>query len=187
MTIPPERLDCRTVLVVGGARSGKSRHAQALADGSGLAKVFVATAEALDEEMRDRIARHRADRDAGWRTREEPLELSLALRQEVAPGKIVLVDCLTLWLSNLMQAARDLDREIAELKASIAAVNGPAIFVTNEVGLGLAPMTPLGREFRDWQGRLNAEIAAVADVVVAMTAGLPTVVKPAPRPRLAFR
>jgi adenosylcobinamide kinase/adenosylcobinamide-phosphate guanylyltransferase len=184
---PTRTLACRVALVIGGARSGKSRYAQALADGSGLAKVFVATAEGLDDEMRARIARHRADRDDAWRTREEPLELSLALRQEAAPGRIVLVDCLTLWLSNLMHASRPLEGEIAELKAVVGALNGPAIFVTNEVGLGLAPMTALGREFRDLQGRLNAEIAAVADVVVAMTAGLPVVVKPAPRPALVFK
>jgi adenosylcobinamide kinase/adenosylcobinamide-phosphate guanylyltransferase len=187
MPIPPAEFACRKVLVIGGARSGKSRHAQALADGSGLAKLFLATAEGLDDEMRERISRHRADRDEAWRTREEPLELSLALREEAAPGKIVLVDCLTLWLSNLMHAGRKIDREIADLKAAVAALQGPAILVTNEVGLGLAPMTPLGRAFRDWQGRLNAEIADAADVVVAMTAGLPTIVKPAPRPGLVFR
>jgi len=187
MTPSSEKLACRAALVIGGARSGKSRHAQGLADRSGLAKLFLATAEGLDEEMRQRIARHRADRDEGWRTREEPLELVAALGQEAAPGRIVLVDCLTLWLANLMQAGRELEREIEALKAAVAGLEGPVILVTNEVGLGLAPMTPLGREFRDWQGRLNAEIAEAADVVVAMTAGLPLVVKPAPRPALAFR
>ena len=186
MTAAPETLACRVALILGGARSGKSRHAQRLADGSGLAKVFLATAEGLDDEMRERIARHRADRDGGWRTREEPLELVAALKEEAAPGKIVLVDCLTLWLSNVMHTARPTEREIAELKAAVAGLRGPAILVSNEVGLGLAPTTPLGRAFRDWQGRLNAEIADVADVVVAMTAGLPVVVKPAPRPGLVF-
>ena len=187
MTAAPETLACRVALILGGARSGKSRHAQRLADGSGLAKVFLATAEGLDDEMRERIARHRADRDEDWRTREEPLELAAALRREAAPGKIVLVDCLTLWLSNLMHAERDPEAEIRGLKAAITGLDGPAIFVTNEVGLGLAPMTPMGRAFRDWQGRLNAEVAEVVEVVVAMTAGLPAVVKPARRPGLVFR
>jgi len=186
MTPPPEPLSCRTALILGGARSGKSRHAQTLAETSGLTKVFIATAQGLDDEMRERIARHRADRGEGWRTREEPLDLIAALRAEAAADRIALVDCLTLWLSNLMHAGRSPEDEIAELKATLAALAGPAILVSNEVGLGIAPATPLGRQFRDWQGRLNAEVAAVADVVVAMTAGLPVIVKPAPRPALVF-
>ena len=114
------------------------------------------------------------------------MELARALSEETAPGRVVVVDCLTLWLSNLMHAGRSAQAEIAALTAELARLAGPAILVTNEVGLGIAPMTPLGREFRDWQGRLNSEVAAVADAVVVMTAGLPRLVKPAPFPDLRF-
>ena len=179
-------LEARVVLVLGGARSGKSRHAQALAEASGRAPTFLATAEGLDDEMRARIRRHRDDRGPIWRTREEPLDLAGALLEEVGAGRIALVDCLTLWLSNLMHAGRAPETEIAGLVAALARVSGPAILVSNEVGLGIAPMTPLGREFRDWQGRLNSEVARAADVVIAMTAGLPRLVKPAPIPPLRF-
>jgi adenosylcobinamide kinase/adenosylcobinamide-phosphate guanylyltransferase len=172
--------------VIGGARSGKSRYAQALAEGSGLQRVFVATAEALDDEMSERIARHRADRDASWRTREEPRELVRALAEEASPARVVLVDCLTLWLTNVWLAGEPIAERIAELKAAVGNLAGPAIFVSNEVGLGVAPATTLGRDFRDLQGRLNADLAATADVVISMTAGLPMLVKPAPAPRLQF-
>ena len=137
-----------------------------------------------DPEMEDRVARHRKQRPAHWTTIENRFDLKVLFQEK--RNSLILVDCLTLWLSNLMHAGRSLEREIADLKAAIVALDGPAILVSNEVGLGLAPMTPLGREFRDWQGRLNAEIAEVADVVVAMTAGLPGVVKPAPRLGLVF-
>jgi adenosylcobinamide kinase / adenosylcobinamide-phosphate guanylyltransferase len=185
--IPPLPVfDCRIALVIGGARSGKSRYAQALAEASARELVFVATAEALDDEMGDRIRRHREDRGDLWRTREEPLELAKALAEETAPGRVALVDCLTLWLSNLMHAGRSPEREIESLVAVLRGLAGPAILVSNEVGLGVAPMTPLGRAFRDWQGRLNSEVAAAADAVVAMTAGLPRLAKPAPAPYLRF-
>ncbi len=186
MTAPPALLECRVALVLGGARSGKSRHGQALAERSGRERVFLATAQALDDEMRERIRRHREDRDESWRTREEPLDLVGALREEAAPARIVLVDCLTLWLSNLMHAGRSPEDEIAALTQALTKLRGPTILVSNEVGLGLAPMTPLGRDFRDWQGRLNSEVAGVADVVVAMNAGLPSLLKPAPMPELHF-
>jgi adenosylcobinamide kinase/adenosylcobinamide-phosphate guanylyltransferase len=186
MMSPSPVLDCRIVLVLGGARSGKSRYAQALAEASGREPLFVATAEALDDEMADRIRRHREDRGGAWRTREEPLELTRVLGEEAAPRRVALVDCLTLWLSNLMCAGRSPQREIELLVKTLGRLAGPAILVSNEVGLGIAPMTPLGREFRDWQGRLNSEVAAVADVVVAMTAGIPRLAKPAPSPNLRF-
>ena len=186
MIFPSPVLDCRIVLVIGGARSGKSRYAQALAEASGRERLFIATAEALDDEMRDRIRRHQEDRRERWRTREEPLELAKVLAGEAAPERVALVDCLTLWLSNLMHAGRSPEREIESLIATLGRLGGPAILVSNEVGLGIAPMTPLGRVFRDWQGRLNSEVAGVADVVVAMTAGLPRLAKPAPAPNLRF-
>ena len=177
-------IPCRSALILGGARSGKSRYAQTLAEQSSKARVFIATAEALDEEMAARIARHRADRDAYWLTREAPLDLVEALGEEARAGRVALVDCLTLWLCNLMHAGRSPEREIARLAEAVRGLAGPALMVSNEVGLGIAPTTPLGRDFRDWQGRLNAEIAAAADVVVVMMAGLPRLVKPAPPPRL---
>lgn len=185
MTSPSTNsLDCRAVLVLGGARSGKSRYAQTLAEEACAERLYLATAEAGDDEMAERIARHRADRGAGWTTREEPLELRAALRAEARPGRIVLVDCLTLWLSNILFAGRDLTREIADLATEIGRLEGPAIFVSNEVGLGIAPATPLGREFRDWQGRANQAVAEACGAVVFVAAGLPTLFKPAPPPNL---
>ena len=182
MTQPP--IPCRTALVLGGARSGKSRYAQALAESFVGEWVFVATAQALDEEMAERIARHRQDRDARWRTREEALDLVAVLRAEARPGRVVVVDCLTLWLSNLMHARRSAEAEVAGLAAAVVTLEAPAIFVSNEVGLGIAPAHALGREFRDVQGRANAALAGVCDVVVSMNAGLPVLVKPGPRPNL---
>lgn len=186
MTASPPSLECRVALVLGGARSGKSRYGQALAEHSGRDLLFIATAQALDDEMGDRIRRHREERGESWRTREEPLDLTRALHEETVPGRIALVDCLTLWLSNLMHAGRAPEDEIAALAEASLSLRGPVIFVSNEVGLGVAPMTPLGREFRDWQGRLNSEIARVADVVIAVNAGLPSLIKPAPAPVLRF-
>ena len=179
---PP--IDCRAVLVLGGARSGKSRYAQALAEESRSRRLFLATAEAGDDEMADRIARHRSDRGDGWSTREEPLELTNALRAEATPDRIVLVDCLTFWLGNLMFAGRAVARETADLAREIGRLAGPVVFVSNEVGSGVVPATALGREFRDWQGRVNQEIAAACGAVVLVTAGLPILLKPAPRPIL---
>lgn len=180
-------IDCRTVLVLGGARSGKSRYAQALAEAAKPQRLFVATAEPGDAEMAARIARHQADRGAGWRTREAPLELSAALRAEARQDRAVLVDCVTLWLSNLMFAGRDLSAEISILAKEIREIRGPVILVSNEVGLGIVPESPLGREFRDWQGRANQELAKVCDAVAFLAAGLPILLKPAPSPNLRLR
>ena len=162
-----------TTLVLGGARSGKSAYAERLVRESGLASHYIATGEAGDGEMAERIAHHRARRGAGWTTREEPLRLVAALREEARPDRAVLVDCLTLWLSNLLFAERDLDAETAALCEALAALPGPVVFVTNEVGMGLVPDTPLGRRFRDAQGRLNQAVAAVVPSVVFVAAGLP--------------
>ena len=151
----PQFIEARSVFVLGGARSGKSAYAQGLAERAAPERVYLATAQAGDAEMAARIARHRADRGGGWTTVEEPLALAEALAAAARPGRAVLVDCLTLWLSNLMLAGRDIGAEIAQLAGSIAALEGPAVLVSNEVGLGLVPETKLGREFRDWQGRAN--------------------------------
>ena len=177
-------IPCRSVLVIGGARSGKSRYAQALAESTSAHRLFLATAEAGDKEMSARIARHRADRGLGWETREEPLDLVGALRAEARPGRVVLVDCLTLWLSNMMFAERDLAAEVARLAAETLDLPSPVVFVSNEVGHGIAPATALGRTFRDEQGRANQEIAAACGAVVFVTAGLPALIKPAPLPDL---
>ncbi len=175
----------RAVLVLGGARSGKSAYAQAMAEAASPDRLYLATAEAGDDEMADRIARHRRARGEGWTTREEPLALAAALAAEARPGRIVLVDCLTLWITNLMLAGRDVEAEVARLAEAIGALAGPAVLVSNEVGLGLVPETPLGRDFRDLQGRTNATMARACDAVVFLAAGLPTLLKPAPA--LAWR
>ncbi|MGD9870580.1 MAG: bifunctional adenosylcobinamide kinase/adenosylcobinamide-phosphate guanylyltransferase [Thauera sp.] len=176
-------------LILGGARSGKSREAERRAATSALAVTVIATAEALDDEMAARIRRHQDDRPAGWRTVEAPVALADALRAEAAPERCIIVDCLTLWLTNLLAdahtlpagaAAEDLPlfrRERDALLAALPSLRGRIIFVANEVGLGLVPETPLGRLFRDEAGRLNQAVAALCPRVVFVAAGLPLVLK----------
>lgn len=139
--------------------------------------LYLATAEAGDDEMHDRIQRHRARRGPCWTTIEEPLELAACLRRHARADRPILVDCLTLWLSNLLGAGRDIDGHARQLVADLAHVAGPVIFVANEVGLGLVPETPLGRVFRDHAGWLNQHVAAAAERVVFVAAGLPLVLK----------
>jgi adenosylcobinamide kinase / adenosylcobinamide-phosphate guanylyltransferase len=170
----------RRVLVLGGARSGKSRTAQAIAEAASVNRTYIATAQAFDEEMRERIGRHRSERDGSWRTQEAPLELPEAIRAHAGPGKVVLVDCLTLWLSNLLLAERDADREAEHLVRAVGEAAGPLVLVSNEVGHGIVPATPLGRLFRDGQGRLNQRLAEACDAVVFVAAGCPVLIKPAP-------
>jgi adenosylcobinamide kinase/adenosylcobinamide-phosphate guanylyltransferase len=164
-------------LILGGARSGKSRHAEALVMGAASAGTYVATAEAGDAEMAERIAHHRARRGAFWRTVEEPLDLAGMIGAHGEPERPILVDCLTLWLSNLMGANRVVEHETETLGAALREARGPVVLVANEVGMGLVPETPLGREFRDAAGRLNQQVAALADRVVFIAAGLPLVLK----------
>ncbi|HKH81678.1 MAG TPA: bifunctional adenosylcobinamide kinase/adenosylcobinamide-phosphate guanylyltransferase [Methylovirgula sp.] len=178
-------LDLRSLLIIGGARSGKSRFGQTCAEQSGKKPVLIATAEPGDAEMAARIAAHRAARGSRWQVVEERIELVHALCREAAEDKVLLVDCLTLWLSNLMLLGRDPEAEGALLAQSIERLAGPAIFVSNEVGLGIVPENELGRRFRDAQGRLNQRIAATCAAVVLVAAGLPVIVKPAPH--VAFR
>lgn len=170
----------RSALILGGARSGKSRFAQATVEAASKQRVFIATAQAFDDEMQERISRHQADRDAHWKTREANLDLVDAIRSEVGPNRAVLVDCLTLWLSNLLLAGKDPDHEIDGLIETIAFATGPLVLVSNEVGQGIVPATPLGRLFRDAQGRLNQRVAQAVQAVVFVTAGCPTLLKPAP-------
>lgn len=163
----------RTTLVLGGARSGKSAFAEQLVAETRATRVYLATATAGDDEMRDRIAHHRARRGDGWRTVEEPLTLVDALTREDRIGTAILVDCLTLWLSNLMHADKDVEAETRQLAALLRDAQGNIVLVSNEVGLGLVPETALGRTFRDAQGRLNQAIAAAVTNVAFITAGLP--------------
>ena len=177
----------RLVLVLGGARSGKSRYAQQLAESLPGPHVFLATCPRSDDpEMLARIARHQADRAGrGWQTLEEPLDLAAAFHS-VAPGSVVLVDCLTLWTSNLMFDAEQRGASFAEddmaavcaatLSAARAAA-GAIIFVSNEVGLGIVPDNALARAFRDLAGRCNQAVASAADDVVFMVSGLPLTLK----------
>jgi len=165
-------------LVLGGARSGKSRYAEELALSRPPPRLYLATAESRDDEMAGRIREHRRRRGDHWQTLEEPLDLPGALaRHGVAPGATLLVDCLTLWLSNLMGAGRDVDAATAALVAACGAVQGHVIFVSNEVGLGIVPDNPLARAFRDHAGRLHQAVAARAQRVVFVAAGLPLVLK----------
>lgn len=168
------------LFVLGGARSGKSAYAEARARGTGLEPVYLATAQAFDEEMQDRVNRHRADRAAdGWTTIEEPLALADTITAERAASRVLLVDCLTLWVSNLMMAERDIDRETDRLIATLAnEQTGKVIFVSNETGLGIVPDNAMARAFRDHAGRLNQRIAAIAEEVVFVAAGLPLTLKP---------
>ena len=166
-------------LVLGGARSGKSRYAEGL-----IAALpppwkppwnYVATAEPGDAEMAERIAAHRARRGTAWQTIEAPRDLVGSLQSR--HGTPVLIDCLTLWLSNLVLGAADIDTEITCFEHALAAVEAPVVMVANEVGYGLVPDYPLGRRFRDLQGMLNQRLAARADRVVLVVAGLPLALK----------
>jgi len=164
-------------LVLGGARSGKSRYAERLVENAASGGTYCATAEAGDAEMAARIAAHRARRGPFWRTVETPLALAPAIIAQAAPENPVLVDCLTLWLSNLLMAGRQPEAEVGVLCRALHEAGGPVVLVSNEVGMGLVPETPLGRTFRDAAGCLNQEIAALADHVVYVVAGLPLVLK----------
>lgn len=168
-----------TTLVLGGARSGKSALAERLAVESGLAVTYIATAEALDEEMRERIARHQAERPAGWKTLEAPRALAAAMRGEAAPGRCLVIDCLTLWLTNLMldPDPERLAGERTALLEILPHLPGRTILVANEVGLGIVPDNALARRFRDEAGRLNQAIASLCDHVIFVAAGLPITLK----------
>ncbi len=172
----------RVTLVLGGARSGKSAYAESLVaeslnGGAPGNPVYIATATPGDAEMAARIQQHKARRGDRWRTVEEPLDLAGALARDAAPGGVALVDCLTLWLANVMAAGRDPETETAELVGALATAAGPVVLVANEVGLGIVPDNPLARAFRDHAGRLNQAVAGVADRVIFVAAGLPLTLK----------
>ena len=168
-------------LVLGGCRSGKSRFALELAARLGKRKLFIATAEPFDDEMRERIAKHRADRGPEWQTVEAPVALDEALRNHAADADVIVVDCLTVWLGNLLCSEHPPSRwkpdAVPSLLAALAGRRVYVIAVSNEVGLGIVPDNALARRFRDEQGQLNQQVAAIADSVVIVAAGLPLTLK----------
>jgi adenosylcobinamide kinase / adenosylcobinamide-phosphate guanylyltransferase len=161
-------------LVLGGARSGKSRHAESLCVGE---RHYIATAQAFDDEMRARIAKHRSDRGNNWVTHEVTHALAETLQQIDEKGRVILVDCLTLWLSNLMLSDKDWDQLSQQLIAALPSLKADVVFVSNEVGLSIVPENALARAFRDAQGILNQRLAQVAGKVVFVAAGLPLTLK----------
>ena len=165
-------------LVLGGARSGKSAYAERLVRESGLSRVYLATGRAFDPEMEARIEQHQQDRGEGWTTIEAPLDLVATLKRETGPDRMVLVDCLTLWVTNLMMAEHNVAAEAAALVECLGdGLPGPVVLVSNEVGLGIVPDNKMARDFRDHAGRLHQDIAAVANHVVFVAAGLPLKLK----------
>jgi len=171
----------KLTVVIGGAASGKSAFAEALVLASSRPRIYVATAEVWDAEMAAKVAAHRAARGAGWRTVEEPRDIARALR-EVSPAEAVLIDCATLWLTNVMLADpapsdAALVTAMSDLLATLAACPAPVVIVTNETGQGIVPDNALARRFRSTQGTLNQGLAAQAGLVVAVIAGLPLVLK----------
>ncbi len=166
-----------STLILGGARSGKSHRALVLAEDACAQRTYIATAQSLDDEMGDRIARHQAERGDDWQTIEEPFALSSMIKQTCMEERSVLVDCLTLWLSNIMLADMDVDAEVQLLAETIRGANAPLILVSNEVGMGIVPASSLGRRFRDEQGRLNQMMATICTRVEMVTAGLVTRLK----------
>ena len=163
-------------LVLGGARSGKSAHAERLLAETPPPWTYIATAQAFDAEMEQRIAEHRARRDHRWHTLDAPLETASAV-EALPQGTPLLLDCLTLWLTNQMLGGHDVEAESARLVEVLSARCGPWVVVSNEVGLGIVPDNALARAFRDAAGRLNQKMAAAADHVIFMVAGLPMKVK----------
>jgi adenosylcobinamide kinase / adenosylcobinamide-phosphate guanylyltransferase len=176
----------RITFILGGARSGKSRYAEALARKHKGSKIYIATAEAIDTEMRERIAMHKSRRGTLWATREAPLDLAAALAE--AKTGFVVIDCVTVWIGNLMHHGRDVRAEVAALCDALEKTKARVVVVSNEVGLSIVPENALARAFRDEQGFANQRIAEIADEAVFIAAGLPVILKrssrrPAPKPR----
>lgn len=167
-------------LVLGGARSGKSRFAERLIEDTGLAACYIATAEALDEEMAERIRQHRQRRGDAWKTVEEPLHLADALDNAMSPGSAILVDCLTMWLANVMASGHSPERDIDGLLHVLGKATGHVVLVSNEVGMGIVPENALARKFRDEAGVMHQRIGAIAGRVIFVAAGLPLVLKGSP-------
>ncbi len=166
-------------LVIGGAASGKSAFAESLVLQSQKSPVYIATAQVFDDEMAAKVARHRDLRGTGWTTIEEPINVGQALEQ-ITAGQAVLIDCATLWLTNLLLGKHDIAAASANLLGAMRRCRGPVVIVSNEVGYGIVPENALSRSFRNAQGTLNQTIAAEADTVVTVIAGLPMVLKGSP-------
>ncbi len=169
-----------TTFVIGGCRSGKSSHAQALAEKIPGQKLYIATCVPLDEEMRARAKQHRQQRGVDWDTLEEPVALAAAIRANRGKYEVILVDCLTLWTSNILLSSGgqpDLEKECGATIDSLAVPGCPVILVSNEVGTGIVPENKLARLYRDEAGRVNQQIAAAADRVIWMVAGIPVTIK----------
>jgi len=166
----------KLTFVLGGAASGKSALAERIVDATGKPKVYVATAQAFDDEMRQKIVAHQVSRGDGWETVEEPYDLVGVLERQAAEA-VVLVDCLTLWLTNILLAEHDLDAEFDRLIEALESRGSELVLVSNEVGQGIVPDNALSRRFRAAQGRLNQKVAASADTVTAVLAGLPVALK----------
>jgi len=167
----------RLTLVLGGARSGKSRYAEEILTKAPDPWIYLATAQALDSEMEARVADHKKRRGEKWRTVETPLDLPEAIVKHGAAAQPLLIDCLTLWLSNVLLATRNIAEESDRLVAALGEVDGPIVVVSNEVGSGIVPDNKLARAFRDAQGQLNQRVAAIADHVVLVAAGIPLTLK----------
>lgn len=175
MTLP------NATLVLGGCRSGKSAHAQRLAESAGLRRLYIATCVPADEEMQARVRRHQEDRGASWTSLEEPLAVADAIQANKHDFDVILLDCLTLWTTQLTLAEADdadVERRLDDLTGAVAAPGAPVIMVSNEVGCGIVPENALARRFRDVAGRVNQRVAAAADRVVWVVAGIPVTIKP---------
>jgi adenosylcobinamide kinase/adenosylcobinamide-phosphate guanylyltransferase len=169
-----------TTLIVGGCKSGKSRHALELAEGYGVRKIFMATCIPMDDEMKERVARHKAERDGRWLTLDVPTDLPEAIAEHGVRGYVIVVDCLTLWMANLLMQPANSEPpavRVAALVTALEQADCPVVLVSNEVGAGIVPENPLARQFRDEAGIANQTVAAAADRVVWMVAGIATVVK----------
>lgn len=167
-------------LVIGGCRSGKSAHAQLLAEKSAPKRIYVATCVPRDPEMQERVRRHQKDRDASWSTIETPVDISGVIREHAESGTVLLVDCLTLWITNLLLDAgtvEAVEEQAAVLVNALAGAQGPVILVSNEVGQGIVPENRLARQFRDLAGHVNQVVAGCADQVIWMVAGIPVTIK----------
>jgi len=166
-----------SILILGGARSGKSAYAERLAADHAGERIYIATAETIDAEMDERIAHHRRRRGPAWRTIDAPVELAASLSAHDGEGRFILIDCITVWINNLMFHERDVEPAVAELCAAVSAVQARVVLVSNEVGWGIVPDNALARRFRDEAGRANQVLAAAADEAVLVVAGLPLVLK----------
>ena len=170
----------KITLIIGGCKSGKSRHALHLAEKDDSRKIFIATCVPFDEELKERIARHKTERDGSWKTVDAPIELTEAICAYDDEYAVLLVDCLTLWINNLMLTSEDpyhIDENVTKLVAALSAARCPVILVANEVGAGIVPENRLARLFRDAAGVTNQRIAALADEVIYMVAGIPMTIK----------